>query len=320
MAVLGGFRVPSCALVLLPVLLPAVLLAGCSEDVDQAQAVQTRLGRTEHVAASQVTSPTADRGAEITLDITTGLSAAEVVALAADVADTAADEDYLAYTLTLRESGTPTDALVVDDDFGSDPRAAAVVGHWQRLASALLGEVTYRYQPGTEIIEVETDGSLVRDVQEAGRVGYGSTATSWRFAEGGSVYLDDGRLHPQDVLLVQRVQRTVASPSLPVPAPDWRLETRADHVLLDLPVVLPEGAVSAAQLTVAAYQLPVRTLVLGAVDALSVTDKPRWLRLHHVDGTADDVFGWWDSDRPPVPGRDPLHRGWDAWLETVAGA
>lgn len=316
MAVLGGFRVPSCALVLLPVL----LLAGCSEDVDQAHAVQTRLGRTEHVAASQVTSPTADRGAEITLDVTAGLSAAEVVALAADVAGTAADEDYLAYTLTLRESGTPADALVVDDDFGADPRAAAVVGHWQRLASALLGDITYRYQPGAEIIEVETDGSLVRDVQEAGRIGYGSTATSWRFAEGGIVYVDDGRLHPQDVLLVQRVQRTVASPSLPVPAPDWRLETRADHVLLDLPVVLPQGGVSAAQLTVAAYQLPVRTLVLGAVDALSVTGKPRWLRLYHVDGTTDDLFGWWDSDQPPVPGRDPLHRGWDAWLETVAGA
>lgn len=319
MAVLGGFRVPSCALVLPPVLM-SLLLAGCSEDVDQAQAVQTRIGRMEHVAASRVTSPTPDRGAEITLDVTSGLSAREVVALAADVARTAADEDYLAYTLTLRESGTPTDALVVDDGFGDDPRAAAVVGHWRRLASALLGEITYRYQPGTEVIEVETAGSLVHDVQEAGRIGYGSTATSWRFAEGGSVYVDDGRLHPQDVLLVQRVQRTVASPSLPAPAPDWRLETRADHVLLDLPVLLPTGAVAAAQLTVAAYELPVRTLVLGAVDALSVTDKPRWLRLHHRDGARDDLFGWWDSERPPVPGRDRLHRGWDAWLETVAGA
>lgn len=320
MAVLGGFRVPSRTLALPPALICALLLGGCSEDVDQAHAVQTRLGRMEHVAATQVTSPTADRGAEITLDVTTGLSAAQIVALAADVAETAADEDYLAYTLTLRESGTPTDALVVDDDFGADPRAAVVVGHWKRLASALLGEIVYRYQPGAEIIEVETDGSLVRDVQEAGRIGYGSTATSWRFAEGGSVYVDDGRLHPQDVLLVQRVQRTVASPSLPVPAPDWRLETRADHVLLDLPVVLPQGAVTASELTVAAYQQPVETLVLGAVDALSVTGKPRWLRLHHLDAAGDDLFGWWDSDRPPVPGRDPLHRGWDGWLETGAGA
>lgn len=321
MAVLGGFRARACAPALLPALL-LVLLTGCSEDVDQAHAVQTRLGRTDHVVASDVTLPTADRGAEIALDIRAGLTPAQVVALAAEVAETAVDEDYLTYRLTLREAGTPTDALVVDDDFGTDPRAAAVVGHWQRLASAILGEITYRYQPDAEIVEVETVGSLVRDVEEAGRIGYGSTATTWRFADGGSVYVDSGRLMPEDVLLVQRVQRTVASPSLPVRAPDWRLETRADHVLLDLPVVLPQGSVAASALTVPAYRQQLQSLALGAVDALSVSSRPTWLRFLHraADGDSDDVFGWWSSDQPPLPGRDPLRRGWDAWLEGVAGA
>jgi hypothetical protein len=318
MAVLGGFRARACALALLC----APVLAGCSDDVDQAQAVQTRIGRMEHVAASEVTSPTADRGAEIVLDVEPGLSSAQVVALAASVAGVATDEDYLAYRLTLRVTGTPTDALVVDGGFGADPHAAAVVGHWQRLASAVLGEITYRYQPDAEIVEVETAGSLVHDVVEASRVGYGNPATTWRFAEGGSVYVDDGRLHPEDVLLLQRVQRTAASPSLPVPAPDWRLETRAGHVLLDLPVVLPQGGPDAPLLTVAAYGQPLSSLALGALDALSVTRRPAWLRLLHGtrEGERDDVFGWWTSDRPPVPGRDLLHRGWDAWLEDVAEA
>lgn len=295
------------------------LLAGCSEDVDQAHAVQTRLGRMEHVVASVVTSPTDDRGAEIVLDVDRGLSPADVVALADAVAVTASDEAYLAYRLTLRESGT-RDALVVDHDFGAGPRAGAVVGHWQRLVSALLGEVTYRYQPDAEIVEVVTEGSLVHDVQEAGRIGYGSTATTWRFAEGGTTYVDDGRLLPGDVLLLQRVQRSVASPSLPVPAPGWRLETRADHVLLDLPVVLPQGPVAPPALTVAAYAQPLRNLAVGAVDALSASRRPAWLRLVQRDGSgADDVFGWWQSDRSPASGRDPLHRGWDAWLASVAG-
>ncbi|MDP2775784.1 MAG: hypothetical protein Q8O61_19675 [Nocardioides sp.] len=316
MAVLGGFRAQTCALALLP----ALLLAGCAEDVDQAQAVQTRLGRVELVSSSEVTSPTSDRGARIALVVRAGLSAAEVVALTGAVADIAADEDYLAYRLALRVAGTPTAALVVDDDFGDDRRAAVVVRHWQRLSSALLGEITYRYQPGAEIVEVETVGSLVHDVQEAGRIGYGSAATTWRFAAGGSVYIDDGRLHPQDVLLVQRVERTVASPSLPVPAPGWRLETRADHVQLDLPVVLPQSGVAPSTLTVKAFELPLRSLAVGALDALSVTGKPVWLRLHHPSSEGDDVFGWWASDDPPLPGRDPLHRGWDAWLEALAGA
>ena len=321
MAVLGGFRAPACALALLCV----QALSACSADVDQAHAVQTRLGRLDHVVASDVTSPTLDRGAEIALDVEPGLSPAQVVAVAGAVADAAADEDYLAYRLTLRAADTATDALVVDDDFGTDPHAAAVVGHWQRLASAVLGAITYRYQPGAEIVEVETAGSLVHDVEEAGRIGYGGTATTWRFVEGGSVYVDDGRLHPQDVLLVQRVQRTVASPSLPVPAPDWRLETRADHVLLDLPVDLPQTDVDASLLTVAAFEQPLSSLALGALDALSVASKPVWLRLHHGSGEAgtrgsDDIFGWWSSERPQVPGRDPLFRGWDAWLAGLADA
>lgn len=310
MASSGGGRARRCALALLC----ALLVSGCSEEVDQAQAVQTRIGRMDHVVASVVTAPSADRGAEIELDVRAGLSAAQLVTLATGVAGAAADEEYAAYRLTLREAGT-ADALVVDHDFGADPRAGSVVDHWQRLVSAVLGDVTYRYQPDAESVEVDTAGSLVHDVQEASRIGYGSTATTWLFTEGASEYVDDGRLHPADVLLLQRVQRTVASPSLPVPAPGWRLETRADHVLLDLPVVLPQGSVAAAALTVTAYEQPVRSLAVGAVDALSVTRKPAWLRLLHDD----DVFAWWQSDRGRVPGRDPLHRGWDDWLAALAG-
>lgn len=297
----------------------SALATGCSEDIDQAQSVHTRLGRIDQVTTSDVSSPTESRGAVIEVEYSRGLVPGDVVRLVSDIAQVAEDERYLAYRLRLTETGAPDDVLVVDDSFAGDPEAKRVVDTWQRLSSALIGQLSYAYQPESETIDVDTDASMVYDVQEASRIGYGSALTTWRFTAADAVYIDEGKLRPQDVLLQQRVQRTVASPSLPLTAPGWRLETRNDHVLLDLPLVIPSGRVSPTAMTITRFQQPVRVLVTAAVDALDVTGKPLWLRLRHRSSAGNDVFGWWISDQRPVRGRDRLNRNWDDWLVVVAG-
>lgn len=315
-----GARASSCALVVLAALLCGALTS-CSEELDQAQGVQTRIGRIAEVVASDVTSIDADNAGTVRIDYREGLAAPDVVLLAGEVAAAAATQGYRGYRLTLREAGDPDHVLVVVDTFADQQAASEVVEHWQRLCSALIGDVRYDAEPGSARVEVESGGGFVHDVTEAARIGVQTLRTTWHFTAEGTDYVDEGALRPQDVLLAERVQRTVASPSLPVGASAWRLQTSNDHVLLDLrPGLAP---MANAELTVGRYGEEVRSLVDAAVDALDVTARPLWLRLRHggsdPSSPADDVFGWWTSDREPVRGGDALFRGWDTWLQEVAG-
>ncbi|WP_143099696.1 hypothetical protein [Nocardioides psychrotolerans] len=322
----GGGRASRCVLALALATALAPALVSCSRGIDQAQSVQTRIGRIHGVAASRVSAPSAALAGAVSVDLEEGLSVAEVLTVVASVARAAEAEDYADYRLTLREEGgrgADRTTLVVDGDVARGPRADAVVTGWRRLQSALVGTVDHTHQPGAETIVVTTPGGLLHDVVESARIGYGTAATTWRFADGGSTYVDDGRIGPRDVRLVQRVQRTVASPTLPLGAPGWRLETHDTQVLLDLPVALTD-AVDPEGFTLRAFARPVRPLVEAAVDALDVPGRDLVVRLisPDSDGSDDsdgDVVGWWSSARPTVRGRDPLHRGWDVWLSTVAG-
>lgn len=296
-------------------LVPA--LTSCSAGIDQAQSVQTRIGRIPGIAATRVAPPSDAQGGTVTVDLDQGLSVAEVLAVVGAVARAAETEDYADYRLTLREGsdrGREQSTLVVDGDLAEGRRADAVVTQWRRLDSALLGTVAFTHQPDAETIDVTTSGGLLHDVVEAARIGYGTATTTWRFADGGSTYVDDGRIGPRDVRLLERVQRTVASPSLPLAAPDWRLGTHDTQVLLDLPLDVADQ-VDPAAFTLRTFARPARLLVEAAVDALDVPGRDLVVRLLD-DG---DVVGWWRSVGPVVRGRDPLHRGWDAWLATVAG-
>ncbi|WP_309649242.1 hypothetical protein [Nocardioides sp.] len=317
MAIPGGGRARRCVLALTLSTALGAALSSCNADIDQAQSVQTRIGRIPGIAATGVSPPSGARAGAISVDLEEGLTVAEVLTVVGSVARAAETEDYVDYRLTLREEGDrggDQSTLVVDGDLALGRRADAVVTQWRRLESALLGTVTYTHQPDAETITVTTPGGLLHDVVEAARIGYGTAATTWRFADGGSTYVDDGRIGPRDVLLVQRVQRTVASPSLPLAAPGWRLGTHDAQVLLDLPVAVTDP-VDPADFTLRTFARPVRLLVEAAVDALDVPGRDLVVRILHDD----DVVGWWGSARPVVRGRDPLHRGWDVWLGTVAG-
>lgn len=318
MAIQGGGRAARCALTLVTTTLVASL-AACAPAIDQAQSVQTRIGRIPDVAATRVTPPSAAQAGTVSVDLLTGSSVAEVLAITEAVTRAADDEGFNDYRLTLREAGAEPATLVVDGDFAADPRAVAVVGAWQRLQSALLGAIAYTHQPDAETIAVTTPGGLLRDVVESARIGYGTATTTWRFTDGPSRFVDDGRLGPRDVVLLQRVQRTVASPSLPLGATGWHLETRDTQVLLDLSLALP-GPVDPSDFTRGTYARPLRLLVEAAVDALDLPGRDLVVRLVNPghDGSPDDVVGWWLSARATIPGRDPLRRGWDAWLRRVA--
>lgn len=294
----------------------AGLVAGCAGSVDQAHTVQTRIGRIDEVLDAEVTPATPDHGARITVVMAPRLAAAQVVALVRDVAAVADGEDYPSYRLDLRVDGTD-DVLVVDDTFEHAPHGRAVVERWQRVAATMLGGVTTVVEPAGEAISVASEGGFLQDVAEASRIPRLGGSLTWRFTTGPSVFVVAGRVRGTDVLLAQRVQRTVDSPSLPLPAPVWRLESRRDHVLLDLVVDLDER-VSARSLTRRHYAPEVRALVEGALGAVGVTREPLWMRLRHRTAAGDDVFAWWVSGQPPVAGRDRLDRGWDRWLRARA--
>jgi hypothetical protein len=297
----------------------AVALAGlgaCAGSIDQAHSVQTRLGRIDEVVDAEVTPATPDRGARITVVMAPRLAPAQVVALVREVAAVADGEDYPSYRLDLRVDGTD-DVLVVDDTFDDAPGGRALVDRWQRVAATMLGGVTAVVEAAGEAISVESSAGFLQDVTEASRIpGLGGDLT-WRFATGPSVFVVDGRVRGPDVLLAQRVQRTVASPSLPLAASTWRLESRRDHVLLDLVVDLDEQ-VPARAITRRRYAADVRVLVDGAIGAVGATPEPLWVRLRHRTAAGDDVFAWWVSGQPPVAGRDRLDRGWDRWLRARA--
>jgi len=319
MGTFGGRRAVAHASAWLVLSVP--LLAGCSAALDQAHSVQTRLGRIEQVTDTSVTTPSAARGAAISIeygDVTTQRGLSRLLAEVGRIAD---EGDYPAYRLDLRPDAAPGDALVVDDSFiGSDPEPA-VLRNWLLVTAALLGDVDYSFEPGREAITVDSGAAIGHDVGEASRVGYGYRDTTWTFTADGITFAASGRVSPTDVQLFQGVQRSVASDSLPAPARTWRLERRTDHVLLDLDVELGAagaGRVGPEQVTVARYGDDVRRLVDAALGAVRVAGLPVWLRLHHRTDGGDDVFGYWVGGQAPVHGRDRLGRGWDRWLADVA--
>ncbi len=325
----------ACARSVLPVLLRASLsgglsvglavplLTGCTAALDQAHSVQTKLGRIDEVADATVSSPSHEQAAAISIDYTGIGTERELARLVDDIDRVADDEKYPAYRLDLVPTDSPGDTLVIDSTFAGSDDAPSVLTSWLRVTAALLGDVTYSYQPGNETIAVDAGAAVAHDVSEASRVGYGFRDTTWTFTNAGTVFVASGRVSPTDILLFSGVQRSVSSGTLPAPAPTWRLERRTDHLLLDLDVALAHEPVAPARLTIERYGDDVQRLVVAALGAVRLAGLPVWLRLHHrADPTGadapDDVFGYWVAGQHPVRGRDPLLRGWDRWLADLA--
>lgn len=304
------------------VVLSAGMLTGCTRALDQAHSIQTKLGRIDEVGDATVTTPSDERTPAITVRYTGIASDRELARLLTEIDRVADEADYPPYRLDLVAADAPGDTLVVDDTFIGSEAEPTVLTTWRRVTGALLGDVTYSYQPGNETIGVESGPAVAHDVGEASRVGYGFRDTTWTFRDEGTTFVVSGRISPTDVVLFQAVQRSVSSESLPAPARTWRLERRTDHVLLDLDVSLP-GPVAPERLTVARYGDDVGRLVQAALGAVRAEGLPVWLRLHHRadpedPSSADDVFAYWVSGQQPVRGRDRLLRGWDQWLAALA--
>ena len=299
----------------------AVLVAGsgcASGDLDQAHVVQTRLGRDDAVADVDVEVPTRDRGARISLLLDGGLDDASVLGLVASVEEITASQAYPSYRLDLVEPGTG-DSLAVDDTFVADPRAAAVVGAWRRASSAFVGTTALTYEHGRTTVVVTSDGGLAHDVAEASRLASPPPKpVSWRFVSGPGTVVLDGAVDPADVDLVERVQRGVVSPTLPVAAVGWRLERRRTQAELDLRADL--GTVAPAEVTLATWAEGIAPLVRTALASIGQPRRRVVLRLSRSTDNGTDVFGWWTSDQAPADGRDRLDRGWDAWLAGLATA
>ncbi|GAA1159530.1 hypothetical protein GCM10009606_42000 [Nocardioides aquiterrae] len=297
------------------VALPLLAVAACSGALDQAHSVQTRLNRIDEVVASRVSTPSPSTGAAIEVvydDADTVRSLSRLVKAVDAVAD---DEDYPSYRLDLVPAANEHDRLTVDDSFGGSTDQASVLDNWLATTGALLGDVRYTFEPGTEEIDVDSGAGIAHDVGEASRIRYGFPGTVWTFRDGASSFVASGRVSPTDVLLFQGAQRTVTSEILPAPASAWTLERRDRQVLLDLHVAFPGGPMPPERLTVRRYGDAVARLSDAAMSVVRVAGLPATIRLIAAtpDGD-DDVFGYWVSDRRPVRGRDPLARGWDLWL------
>ena len=319
MGAFGGRRVVTRVSALLVLSVP-VATAGCSAALDQAHSVQTKLGRIGEIGDASVSTPSRDTGAAIRIDYADATTVRELSRLIAAIDQVADEEEYPSYRLELAPAGSDGDRLVVDDTFVGSDDEQSVLANWFAVTAALLGDVTYTYEPGNESIAVDAGAGVAHDVGEASRVGYGFPETTWIFQNDGTAFVTAGRVSATDVTLFQGVQRTVSSEVLPTPAPTWRLERHDDHVVLDLDVAFPGGPVPPERLTIGRYGDDVERLVVAALDAMRPASLPVWLRLHHASATDDDLFGYWVSDRRPVRGRDRLVRGWDRWMYLLGRA
>jgi hypothetical protein len=292
-------------------------MAGCSEAVDEARTVQTHLGRVPDVVAVDVTTPTRNRTAAITVTYADDIERpAELATLITAIDDTATDLDYPAYRLTLVPSMAPDSALVVESVVRDRAVVDDALPSWFTVTSALLGAVTYDVQPDAETITVDAQGAAAHDVAEAQRIGHGTRRTTWVFRAESSTFTASGRLRPSDVALFQAVQRNAGVSGQPVSASSWQLDRRDDHVRLDLDVAFGTTPVPPAQLTVLRYSRTVAPLARVSLVALDRTRLPAYLTLH----SGSDTFATWASGQEPGKGRDPLNRGWDVWLAEQAAA
>lgn len=300
------------------VTLPVALLSACSGALDQAHTVQTHLNRIDDVVGSEVTTPSADTGAAITVTYVDADTVRELTRLVADIDRVADEQDYPSHRLDLVPAANDADRLTVDDTFAGSSDQADVLDNWLATTAALLGDVRYRFESGEESIDLDSGAGILHDVGEASRIGYGFDGTVWTFRSGDTAFVVAGRVSPTDVALFQGTQRTVASEALPAPASTWRLERRDGHVLLDLRVSFAGGSVDPERLTIDRYGDDVERLVGAAMGAAGVAALPVTMRLVNPVPDADDVFGFWSSHDRPVRGRDPLARGWDVWLVQLA--
>lgn len=316
MGIVGGRRAAAATLATGALLLSG--LAGCSRAPDQAHAVQSGLRHLDQVRAAEVTRPSPDRAAAIRITYAAGVDdAAGLAALVSEVDAVAADGGYPSYRLTLVSAVTPESELTVGDGFGDRRASRAVLRTWLRLTDTLLGAVSYAVDPDGETVRVRSGGGAAHDLARARRIGHGSDRTVWVFDSGTGTFAATGRVTGRDLRLFAAVQRGSGAEGPPVWAPSWQLDRRAGHVRLDLTVDVA-AAGTPEQLTVARHGRTLAPLVRAALAALDATDLPAWLRLHATRAGPDDVFGSWASGRPAARGRDPLDRGWDAWLARQA--
>ena len=318
MGTFGGRRAVARASALVVLALPA--LAGCSGALDQAHTVQTRLNRIDAVTQADVTTPSQDTGAAITVTYNDDPTVRQLTQLLQEIDSVADDEDYPSYRLDLVPSQHDTDRLVVDDSFTGSDDEPTVLANWLTTTSALLGDVRYAFEDGADTIDVDSGAGIAHDVSEASRIRYGFAQTVWTFRDGDSSFVVSGRVSPTDVALFQSTQRTVTSEVLAAPAETWHLQRRDGHVLMDLDVAFPGAPVPPEQLTINRYGADVASLTDAAMGAVEVASVPVTMRLVNPTPDGDDVFGYWDSGQRAVPGRDRLGRGWDAWLAARARA
>lgn len=312
MATWGG-RPAACAAVLA---MGVAVLGACAEPaVDEAQGVRAEVGRLDPVAEIEVSGPSRDRGATVAVVLEPGTSADRAVAVVRGVARAAAAQGWASYRLELRDSGHRDDVLLADETLRSGVQR--VLADHRRVSDAVLGAVTWRVETSGTTVAVDAGGGLLHDTQEAGRTAYGDRATTWRFSAAPHAATFDRRVGPLDLELLRRVQRSLVSPSLRVPAARWELAVHDDDVLLDVAVDLPGGPVLPTDLVPSRHAPLLRPLALAARAAVApALDLPVTVRLRQA-GPVADVFAWWTSDHPPVPGRDPLARGWDRWLAAL---
>lgn len=297
-------------------LVGALLLGGaCAQEIDRTRGLDTAIAGLSGVSDSEVVPATPERVERIGVVLDRGLDAAETLSVVRAVAAAAHEAGSRGYVLEVSRSLVEDDVLLVDETFARDRAARGVIGNWIRLLDALLGEITYSYGTGSEEIAVLADGAIGHDVEESSRIGYGLPATTWRFLADGVSFVVSGRVGPRDVALFDRVQRTVTSSVLPVPATGWELQRRSTHVSLFLDVTLPGGD-QPERITLDRWADDVEPLALAAVSASRYGERPRWVELTDVAGGAEgarDTFATWSSETRPVKGRDRYLRGWDQW-------
>jgi hypothetical protein len=292
----------------------STVLAGCSDEPDRARLVQTDVQRLDHVLRAEVAIPTTDRAPAVRVTYDAHLADTDSLGvLVAGVAEVAAARDYPTYRLTLVPVADPGSSLTVDAAFVDRRGRATVLDTWLLLTRALLGTVTYDVAADHETIGVDSGGGAAHDVAEVRRIGHGTARTAWAFDTGSGRFTVTGQVTVRDQVLVQAVQRNAGAAGQPVWVPTWQLDRGDGHVRLDLEVDVASAA-APAQLTVARFGPSLAPLVRTMLTALRATGEPAWLRLHTAGSTPDDVFGSWATGRTPVRGRDPLSRGWDAWL------
>lgn len=292
-------------------------LVACARDLDRAQSLHTTLGALVGVSDADVAAATADTAARLDIVLDRGLGAGAALQVIRDVTAVADEAGWTHYLLDVRRSLVDQDSLVVDEGFPRSGRARVVIESWIRVTDALLGEVTHSYQAGNETISVVSGGDIGHDVAEASRIGYGRSGTTWRFHAEGATYVVSGRVERRDTALFDRVQRTVSSPVLPVPATTWRLERRSSQVLLDLEVNLAGD--DPERISVERQARSIRPLAVAALNSTRSGERARWLLISDRTATGEkDPFASWSSTSAPVQGRDRYLRGWDRWWRRLA--